>query len=60
MGRSLDMRVTAEGVETRGQMSFLHGINCNEIQGFLLSKPVSAVEIEVLLRKEGFDLLIDP
>jgi len=59
MGRSLDMRVTAEGVETRGQMSFLQGINCSEIQGFLLSKPVSAAEIETLLRKEGFDLMVE-
>jgi len=59
MGKSLDMCITAEGVETQGQMSFLHGIKCNEIQGFLLSKPVRAGEIEGLLRKDGFGVLVD-
>jgi len=59
MGKSLDMCITAEGVETQGQMSFLHGIKCNEIQGFLLSRPVRAGEIEGLLRKEGFGVLVE-
>jgi len=59
MGKSLNMCITAEGVETEGQASFLSGIKCNEIQGFLFSKPVRAQEIIELLRKEGFDRLIE-
>ncbi len=59
MGKSLDMVITAEGVETQGQAVFLHGINCNEIQGFLLARPVTADEIVEVLRKEGFGRLVE-
>jgi len=54
MGRSLHMRVVAEGVETHEQLTFLQGQNCEEAQGYYFSRPVSAYEIAQLLsRSEG-------
>ena len=42
LGRSLGLRVVAEGVETEAQCSFLQRQGCDEMQGFLLSRPVTA------------------
>nr|WP_315235677.1 EAL domain-containing protein [uncultured Albidiferax sp.] len=42
MGRSLDLRVIAEGIETREQLVFLQSQNCAEGQGFYFSRPVVA------------------
>ncbi|TAL02147.1 MAG: GGDEF and EAL domain-containing protein [Rhodospirillaceae bacterium] len=40
LGQSLGLTVVAEGVESSGQMDFLKDRDCDEIQGFLLSKPL--------------------
>jgi len=40
MARGLSLEVVAEGVDTEAQLSFLHGIDCRIIQGFLYSKPI--------------------
>ncbi len=53
MAHSLNLRVLAEGVETEAQMQFLRKENCDEMQGFLYSKPVSADEISEMIR-QGF------
>jgi len=42
LGRSLNLRVVAEGVETEAQMAFLRERGCDEMQGYLLSRPLSA------------------
>lgn len=44
LGHALRMRVIAEGVETESQRSALQALGCDEIQGYLLSKPVAASE----------------
>jgi EAL domain-containing protein (putative c-di-GMP-specific phosphodiesterase class I) len=49
--RTLGMRVNAEGVETPGQARFLKQHACDEIQGYLLSRPVPADELEALYRR---------
>lgn len=41
MADSLEMAVTAEGVETKGQLEFLKSQQCNDVQGYLLSRPLS-------------------
>ncbi|HWG32396.1 MAG TPA: EAL domain-containing protein [Steroidobacteraceae bacterium] len=46
LGASLNLIVTAEGVERPGQLEWLRVRGCDEVQGFLLSKPLSAVELE--------------
>ena len=40
MGRSLELVVIAEGVETEEQLSFLSNHDCDQLQGFLLSRPL--------------------
>lgn len=46
MGRSLQLRVIAEGVETREQLSLLVSFQCDEAQGFLLGRPMPAKDLE--------------
>jgi diguanylate cyclase (GGDEF)-like protein len=50
MGKALGLTVVAEGVETRGQDEFLSASMCDELQGYLFSKPVTADEIGRLFR----------
>lgn len=52
IARSLDMGVTAEGVETEDQADLVRIAGCDEIQGWLYFKPMPATEIEALLRSE--------
>jgi EAL domain-containing protein (putative c-di-GMP-specific phosphodiesterase class I) len=49
MGASLDMRVVAEGVETRDQLVFLQEHGCPEAQGYHLGRPVVAGQLAILL-----------
>jgi diguanylate cyclase (GGDEF)-like protein/PAS domain S-box-containing protein len=50
MGHSLHMKVVAEGVETQGQAKYLASIGCDEIQGYLISRPVDAAQFVRFLR----------
>src|SRR3984957_11683326 len=49
MGRSMKLRVIAEGVETPQELAFLQDQQCHEAQGYLFSKPVPAEQFAVLL-----------
>jgi len=53
MGRSLHLRVVAEGVETRYQMRRLHEQGCRLMQGWLFAKAVDADAFLELLRARG-------
>jgi sensor c-di-GMP phosphodiesterase-like protein len=44
------MVVVAEGVETATQLAQLRRLECDEIQGFLLARPLNAEEFEKFLR----------
>lgn len=46
LARNLGIETTAEGVETQGQRDFLVAIGCNDLQGFLFSRPVIAEELK--------------
>ena len=49
MVKKLGCETVAEGVETQEQFEYLKGINCDNIQGFLLGKPMPASEVDKLL-----------
>ena len=49
MAHRLGLRVVAEGVETEAQLEHLRHLQCDEVQGYLLSKPVPGEEAGALL-----------
>lgn len=49
LGHSMNMKIVAEGVENRDQYRLLEGMQCDMIQGYLLSKPVTAEEVTTFL-----------
>ena len=51
LGHSLNLNVLAEGVETEEQLAALCRLDCDEMQGFLYSRPLPPEEFEQLLRK---------
>lgn len=51
LGKSLKMKVIAEGVETKHQVEFLKENRCDEGQGYFYSRPIPAEEFEALLRR---------
>jgi diguanylate cyclase (GGDEF)-like protein/PAS domain S-box-containing protein len=52
LAKSLDLLVTAEGVETEGQVRRLHEMGCHAVQGYYYARPMPAAEIKnfILLR----------
>lgn len=53
LAHSLDLKVTAEGVETQKQLNFLKKQKCDKMQGYLFSRPIPAKDFEKLLIKEN-------
>jgi EAL domain-containing protein (putative c-di-GMP-specific phosphodiesterase class I) len=51
LARSLHLKVVAEGVETEDQANILRLLRCDQMQGYLFSKPVPYTAIEALLKK---------
>lgn len=49
MAHSLNLKVIAEGVENAEQLEFLREQGCDQVQGYLMSPPVSAEEFSRLL-----------
>ena len=45
LGRDLGMAIAAEGVETEGQFDILKSLGCDEIQGFLIARPMPAEDL---------------
>ncbi len=50
MAHGLRLKVVAEGIETEGQFNYLRSQGCDEMQGYLFSRPVEAEAFEQLLR----------
>jgi len=53
MARSLNLRVTAEGVENEVQATFLRSLRCDAAQGFQFGRPMTAKEFDALLDGEA-------
>src|SRR6202050_2470085 len=49
MGRSLKLRVVAEGVETQEELAFLQAHHCDEAQGYFFSRPLPPEQFAKLL-----------
>lgn len=59
MGRSLKLRIVAEGVETQEELAFLQVHQCDEAQGYYFSRPVPAIQFADLL-ENGISEKISP
>lgn len=51
LGKSLQLTITAEGIETRAQEALLREFGCDTGQGYLYNQPLPAVEVEKLLQQ---------
>jgi len=56
MGRSLNLRIIVEGVETEEDLDFLKAHGCSEAQGFYFSRPVPAEQFAHLFNQPSFCL----
>ena len=58
LGRSLGLRLIAEGIETPGQAEILRAMGCDELQGYLFARPMPAKMLTVWAMKEddGHDI----
>ena len=55
LGKSMSLELVAEGVETDSEMTLVQSSGCELVQGYLLSKPLSAVQIESWLKERNAD-----
>ncbi|WP_317931027.1 EAL domain-containing protein [Halioxenophilus sp. WMMB6] len=55
MGHSLGIKVIAEGVETSEHLQILRQMNCDEVQGYYLGRPMAADEVTAILRNGFYD-----
>lgn len=53
MAHTLRLLVVAEGVETNEQLTTLDALGCNEVQGYLISRPLAGSDITQLLEREA-------
>ena len=59
MAHRFGMRAIAESVETEAQLELLRSLGCDECQGYLISKPVSADGIKEYLERSGQEKRVD-
>ena len=52
LAKNLNFKIVAEGVETKEQLEFLEKTECNEIQGYYFSKPMSSEDMHAILVKD--------
>ena len=50
LAHDMEMKVLAEGVEKQDQLDILYEFGCDEIQGYIFSKPIPKEEVDILLR----------
>lgn len=58
LAHNLGLRVVAEGVETKAQLNFLKNHHCDLAQGYLISRPIPAAELERALTSGAFEKAI--
>src|SRR3972149_1633272 len=60
LAKSLNLEVIAEGVETMEQLELLKRLDCCNIQGYVVSKPLKAEDFEVFLGKDWLFTAVPP
>jgi diguanylate cyclase (GGDEF)-like protein/PAS domain S-box-containing protein len=60
MGKNLDLRVIAEGIETQPQLAYLQSRHCAEGQGYLFSPPLAATQCSELLAMPRIEICREP
>jgi EAL domain-containing protein (putative c-di-GMP-specific phosphodiesterase class I) len=58
MSKSLGLKVTAEGIETVDQLKYIQSLECDDLQGFLFSRPVEPDMIEKILKDNSYQDII--
>jgi len=51
LGHNMGLKIIAEGIETKGQLTYLKQMSCDTIQGFYYSKPLPANEVADFIQK---------
>jgi diguanylate cyclase (GGDEF)-like protein len=54
LANNFNLKVIAEGVETKKQLTFLHEAQCGGVQGYLICPPVNAVSLRQFMMKESY------
>ncbi len=52
LAHALKLRVISEGIETKGQLSLLRALGCDEIQGYLISKPLLPDQVQLYFNRK--------
>jgi EAL domain-containing protein (putative c-di-GMP-specific phosphodiesterase class I) len=60
LGKSLELRVVAEGVEDVDTLEELRRLQCDEVQGYLIGPPMTARDFVVWLQQRGHERPLDP
>ena len=60
MAKAMGLRIVAEGVETAIQMACLRDLQCNEVQGYLIARPMGATAMADWLRVSASKDLLEP
>ena len=60
MAHQLGLKVVAEGIETESELAFLVKYHCDDVQGYLLSRPLPATEFEKLLVSNQDFMVVNP
>lgn len=56
LAKNMQLNIVAEGVENQTQFDFLKELDCNQVQGYMFSKPLPAAELEERFLKAMYDL----
>jgi EAL domain-containing protein (putative c-di-GMP-specific phosphodiesterase class I) len=60
LAHTLRMQVVAEGVETQSQLQKLRDLSCDQVQGFLLGKPMGAEDFAAFVREQASESNLAP
>ncbi|MCP3670035.1 MAG: EAL domain-containing protein [Gammaproteobacteria bacterium] len=56
LAHNLGLKVVAEGVETNEQLQTLISMGCDELQGYLFSRPVSTIQFAKIIASGKYDI----